>query len=82
MSRDAYATQRKHLSVLDAREDGERMIVAVESAEKSIEILRYEGVDFRVVDLNLDEIFEAYVAGRKDNPPTSAKPQAAVGAAT
>jgi hypothetical protein len=27
-----------------------------------------------VVDLNLDEIFEAYVAGRVENPP-SVKPQ-------
>jgi ABC-2 type transport system ATP-binding protein len=76
MSRDAFATHATLLSVLDARSDGERMIVAVENAEKAIEILKYEGVEFRVVDLNLDEIFEAYVAGRKDEPPMSVKPQA------
>ena len=28
-----------------------------------MELLRCEGVEFRVVDLNLDEIFEAYVVG-------------------
>jgi ABC-2 type transport system ATP-binding protein len=76
MSRDAFATHARLLSVLDARSDSERMIVAVENAEKAIEILKYEVVEFRVLDLNLDEIFEAYVAGRKDEPPMSAKPQA------
>jgi ABC-2 type transport system ATP-binding protein len=76
MSREAYAVQRKHLSVLDGRSDGERMVAVVYGAEKAVELLRYEGVDFRVVDLNLDEIFEAYVVGRRDDPATEAKPQA------
>jgi ABC-2 type transport system ATP-binding protein len=80
LSRDAYAMHARLLAVLDARDDGSRMVVAVENAEKGIELLRYEGVDFRVVDLNLDEIFEAYVAGSKDDPPSAAQPQAAVGA--
>jgi ABC-2 type transport system ATP-binding protein len=65
LSRDAYASHRKHLSVLDARPDADRMVVAVDGAAKAIEALQYEGVDFRVVDLNLDEIFEAYVVGRR-----------------
>jgi ABC-2 type transport system ATP-binding protein len=76
MSREAYAVQRKHLSVLDGRSDGERMVAVVYGAEKAVELLRYEGVDFRVVDLNLDEIFEAYVVGRRDDPATEAQPQA------
>jgi ABC-2 type transport system ATP-binding protein len=76
LSREAYGANRKHLSVLDAQSDGERMVVAVDGAEKAVELLRYEGVEFRVVDLNLDEIFEAYVVGRRDDTAESAKPQA------
>jgi ABC-2 type transport system ATP-binding protein len=67
LSREAFAAQRKHLSVLDVREDADRMVVAVEKAETAREILGYEGVDYRIVDLNLDEIFEAYVVGRRDD---------------
>lgn len=76
LSRQAYIENRKHLSVLDARPDADRMVVAVESAEKAREILGYEGVDFRVVDLNLDEIFEAYVVGRRDDGLAQAETQA------
>jgi ABC-2 type transport system ATP-binding protein len=77
LSREAYVANRKHLSVLDARSDDERMIVAVDGAAKAAELLRYDGVEFRVVDLNLDEIFEAYVVGRRDDTGEAAKPQAA-----
>lgn len=76
LNRDAFAAQRKHLSILDVRPDSDRMVVAVTGAEKAREILGYEGVDFQVVDLNLDEIFEAYVVGRRDDPATEAKPHA------
>ena len=38
-------------------------------------MLGREGIEHRVVDLNLDEIFEAYVAGRRRSAP-GAKPQA------
>ncbi len=71
-----YARQGRLLTALDVRDDGEQTVVAVENAEKAIEILRYESVDFRVVDLNLDEIFEAYVVGRRSDPTTEAKAQA------
>ena len=77
LGREAYASQRKHLSVLDARDDGERIVVTVADAPKAIEVLRYEGVGFQVVDLNLDEIFEAYVVGKRDDgTAAAAKPQA------
>lgn len=82
MCRESYGAHARLLKVLDSRSDGERMVVTVEGAEKAIEVLRYEGVEFRVVDLNLDEIFEAYVVGRKDEPPATVISQAAVGAAT
>ncbi|MGD9635221.1 MAG: ABC transporter ATP-binding protein [Pirellulales bacterium] len=76
LSRGAFAVNRKHLSVLDVRSDADRVVVAVEGAEKAREILGYEGVDFQVVDLNLDEIFEAYVVGRKGEPAAESTPQA------
>jgi ABC-2 type transport system ATP-binding protein len=76
LGREAFVANRKHLTVLDAQSDGDRMVVAVDGAEKAIEVLHYEGVEFRVVDLNLDEIFEAYVVGRRGDPAASAKPQA------
>ena len=51
--------------ILDEQTDGDRVIVTVEGAERAIALLGREGVEIRVVDLNLDEIFEAYVAGKR-----------------
>jgi hypothetical protein len=52
--------------VLDERRDGDRVAIVVERAESAMTLLAREGVEYRVNDLNLDEIFEAYVAGRHD----------------
>jgi len=82
LSRDAFGANVKHLSVLDAQSDGDRVVVAVDGAAKAVELLRYEGVEFRVVDLNLDEIFEAYVVGRRGDAVEEAKPQAEFQATT
>ena len=40
-------------------------------------LLERNGIEHRVVDLNLDEIFEAYVAGnrRLDDGPAETSPQ-------
>jgi ABC-2 type transport system ATP-binding protein len=65
LSYDAYAAVRDDLAVLDQRTDGDRMAVVVERAENAVTLLGRDGCDYRVVDLNLDEIFEAYVAGRR-----------------
>jgi ABC-2 type transport system ATP-binding protein len=62
---DAYAELRHHLKVLDEREDGDHVAVVVEGAENALSRMGRDGIQFRVVDLNLDEIFEAYVAGRR-----------------
>jgi ABC-2 type transport system ATP-binding protein len=59
----------------DERTDGDRMAVTVERAEIALQKLAREGVEHRVVDLNLDEIFEAYVTGRRGDA-TTAMPQA------
>jgi ABC-2 type transport system ATP-binding protein len=70
VSHEAIAALRGELQILDERVDAGDVSLVVERAEKAIELLRREGTEHRVVDLNLDEIFEAYVAGRR--------PQAAV----
>ena len=48
--------------------------VVVEEAPGVIDGLRREGVEHRVVELNLDEIFEAYVTGNNQlhTPETAA----------
>ncbi|MBX3412327.1 MAG: ABC transporter ATP-binding protein [Pirellulales bacterium] len=67
---------RGELAILDERHEGEHVAVIVERAEQAIEHLAKQAIDVRVVELNLDEIFEAYVAGRKDGGPASPTPQA------
>jgi hypothetical protein len=69
LSYDAYMAVRDDLTILDQCTDGDRIAVVVERAESAVKLLGHEGVDFRIVDLNLDEIFEAYVAGRRPEAP-------------
>jgi ABC-2 type transport system ATP-binding protein len=66
LSRQVFEAVRGQLAVLDVQNDGDKMVVAVERAESAVDRLGREGVEFRVVDLNLDEIFEAYVVGKRD----------------
>ncbi|NOZ40431.1 MAG: ABC transporter ATP-binding protein [Planctomycetes bacterium] len=66
LPREAMAMLGEEASLLDTRPDGEEVAVTVEGAAGAIEALRREGVEHRVVDLNLDEIFEAYVTGKVD----------------
>jgi ABC-2 type transport system ATP-binding protein len=68
MSDQARSALRPDLKILDERADGDRIALVVEGAEQTIELLRREGVDFQAEDLNLDEIFEAYVAGHRSDP--------------
>jgi len=77
VSREAFAAVDGQLAVLDVRNDGDKMVVAIERAESATERLGREGVEFRVVDLNLDEIFEAYVVGKRSEPssPTESIPE-------
>jgi ABC-2 type transport system ATP-binding protein len=78
LGRDAFYLVRHELRILDERDDGERKIVAVERAQHAREVLGREGVEHRVVDLNLDEIFEAYVVGHRGDATGEAKTQAAL----
>jgi len=65
LSHDTLVAVRKDLQILDEKTDGGNAAITIDSAERSLATLAREGVDFRVVDLNLDEIFEAYVAGNR-----------------
>jgi len=58
-------------TILDQRPNGQEMAIVVEGAEAAIAKLQSEGVEHRVVDLNLDEIFEAYVVGQGDEEPVA-----------
>jgi ABC-2 type transport system ATP-binding protein len=68
LSRTGYAAVKHDLAVLDERVEEDRVAVTVERAESAITLLGREGIEYRVNELNLDEIFEAYVAGRRDQP--------------
>jgi ABC-2 type transport system ATP-binding protein len=74
VSQSAFANVRSKLHVLDEHADGDRVIVTLEDAERALALLGREGVELRVVDLNLDEIFEAYVAGNRPSATTVEKP--------
>ncbi len=63
LNRQSAALIYEQLSVLDHRPDGDDVAFTVEGAEAALETLQREGAEHRVVDLNLDEIFEAYVTG-------------------
>lgn len=69
LARNTYAALRDELTVLDERIDGDLIAVTIERAESVLEQLGRESVEHRAVDLNLDEIFEAYVAGRRGDLP-------------
>jgi ABC-2 type transport system ATP-binding protein len=75
LRRDALVNVRGDLRVLDERDDGERVVLTVEQSPHAIETLGRERIDFRVADLNLDEIFEAYVAGRRSDESSVTKSQ-------
>lgn len=64
LRRESASMLDERVTVLDRRDDGDDVAVIVGDAPRVCDLLAREGVAFRVVDLNLDEIFEAYVAGR------------------
>jgi ABC-2 type transport system ATP-binding protein len=56
------------LKVLDVAAVGDRIAITVDEAPKAIAALHQIGVEPEIVDLNLDEIFEAFVIGRPEIP--------------
>jgi ABC-2 type transport system ATP-binding protein len=76
VGRQSLDAVRGRLQVLVERSDGDHVAVTIDGAERAVALLQHDGVEHRVVDLNLDEIFEAYVAGTRAGDSASAKPQA------
>lgn len=61
-----FDTHTEMLSKLDVYRGYGKTNTTITNAPQSIEKLRDAAVKFEVIDLNLDEIFEAYVIGRPD----------------
>ena len=60
---DLIPRVRDEFALLDVQAHREETVVTVENAAAVAALLQREGLEHRVVELNLDEIFEAYVAG-------------------
>jgi ABC-2 type transport system ATP-binding protein len=65
ISREALASVGGKLKILEERAEGDQVAIVVEGAARALDLLGRDGVEHRVVDLNLDEIFEAYVVGQR-----------------
>ena len=63
VSRDAVATMSPPDGLLDVRRHDDRLAVVVDRADGCIFDLSEKGIAHEVVDLSLDEIFEAFVIG-------------------
>ncbi len=63
---DAIAKMGSKLKILDGRVTAGEVNLTIDDAVESLELLQREGIEHRVVDLNLDEIFEAFVTGQKE----------------
>lgn len=79
LSRADYQEFGSALNALDVRLSSEEAVVAVDNAAAAIRALEAAGCTFRIIDLNLDEIFEVCVAGRKDNHDSGPVAPAAAG---
>ena len=75
LKHEAFAAVRRNLHILDERTDGEYIAVVIDHAERAMELLRRDGVEYRATNLNLDEIFEAYVAGRRPEQTETTAPE-------
>jgi ABC-2 type transport system ATP-binding protein len=57
---------------------GDRLALVVDRAGSYVDYLVANGIDHDVVDLRLDEIFEAYVVGRRKAWPGTAASATAI----
>lgn len=63
-----FSPQRANLKLLDVRRERDEVAATIENAAEAVEKLTAAAIPFRVLDLNLDDIFAAYVIGRTDVP--------------
>lgn len=68
LSAEDYGEHLGTFKSLDVRREGGEVATIVENAPAAIERMTSEGTRFRVIDLNLDDIFAAYVTGRTESP--------------
>jgi ABC-2 type transport system ATP-binding protein len=71
LAAEDYDEHRGSLQALDVRRQRGEVAVTVENATDALSRLASEGIAARVIELNLDDIFAAYVAGRADGPPAA-----------
>jgi ABC-2 type transport system ATP-binding protein len=72
LSAEDYSEHLSGIACLDVRRQRGEVAVTVENAPAAIDRLAAHGVTHRVIDLNLDDIFAAYVTGQPDRPANSA----------
>jgi ABC-2 type transport system ATP-binding protein len=69
---EALEILRKLPGILDISVSGRQALVVVENIAQARPVLKAAGLIPLEIDLNLDEIFEAYVIGRKEAPDAKA----------
>ena len=80
LPRDAVEKVPKPAALLDVRFDGNQFAVVVDEAPLWIQQLARQRQHHEVIDLSLDEIFEAYVIGRPNRWPTTPALQSLIAA--
>jgi ABC-2 type transport system ATP-binding protein len=68
LSAEDYAEHRELLTAIDVRRQRSEVAITIENAPATLDRLAAEGARVRAIDLNLDDIFAAYVAGHADSP--------------
>jgi ABC-2 type transport system ATP-binding protein len=81
LNQRAFAAVREDLALLDLHSAGEDVAVTVENASAIAALLEREGLPHRELELNLDEIFTAYVAGSQHSGQPLPEPSNGPGAA-
>ncbi len=61
----AYGRLDENWTVLDLRRSGDEVALTIDHADAAIAHLAAHALPHRVIDLNLDEVFEAFVGGNK-----------------
>jgi len=60
-----YRKLNSRLQVLDFEHSGSDVAIVVDNVSSALAVLVEWEIEHQVVDLNLDEIFEAFVIGRR-----------------
>ena len=66
LPRSIYESLSIPMSVLDQQVGNEEVAITIDDAPGALAMFREQQHAHQVIDLNLDEIFEAFVAGRKE----------------